>query len=69
MERIEGLRELAEANFGNLSEKEIEKIVRELLKKYQDKPKNRDIAKKFKQELRKELERWDPKRVLFAIDK
>ncbi|MDK2839537.1 MAG: hypothetical protein PWQ83_1087 [Thermosipho sp. (in: thermotogales)] len=69
MERIEGLKELLEANFGLLSEEEIKEIVEKLIKKYENKPKTRNMAKRFREELRKELERRDPKRVLFTIDK
>jgi len=69
MERIEGLQELLEANFGLLTEEEVTKVVKELIKKYQNGPKNYSSARKFRQELRRELEKADPKRVLFVIDK
>ena len=68
-EKIEGLEELLDANFGVLTEKEVRDIVEGLLRKYKNGPKTRNVARKFKQELRKELERRDPKRVLFTIDK
>jgi hypothetical protein len=69
MERIEGLKELLEANFGLLREEEVKKIVEKLVKKYQNQPKTYEAAKRFREELRRELERKDPRRVLISIDK
>jgi len=70
MERkIEGLKELLEANFGGLKEEEVKEIVMKLLKKYERKEKSYQAAKEFRKELRRLLEQKDPKRVLFTIDK
>jgi hypothetical protein len=69
MERIEGLQELLEANFGLLREEEVKEIVMKLLKKYERKEKSYQVAKEFRKELRRLLEQKDPKRVLCYIDK
>lgn len=68
-EKIEGLEELLDANFGVLTEKEVRDIVEGLLRKYKNRPKSYASAQSFRKELRKELEKRDPKRVLFTIDK
>lgn len=69
MERkIEGLKELLEANFGGFKEEEVKEIVMKLLKKYERKEKSYQVAKEFRKELRRLLEQKDPKRVLFIID-